>query len=98
MGCSTFPIMYSVFIVCTKDVQSMKLIKYIEVKSEITAFSQKTHNSTFTFIIQSNLLACPTFVTSVHDLFVPCASSVFEATMQDMFNLFLFVSHCPLNT
>lgn len=76
----------------------MTLIKYIELKSEITAFSQKAHNGTFTFIIQSNPLACPTFVTSVYDLFMPCASSVFEATMQDMFNLFLFLSRCLLNT
>jgi len=37
----------------------MKLIKYIEGKLEIMAVLQRTHNSTFTIMIQSHCLASP---------------------------------------
>jgi len=37
----------------------MKLIKYIEGRSEIMAVSRKSHNNTFTLMIQSNHLASP---------------------------------------
>ena len=75
----------------------MKLIKYIEGKSEIIAVSRKTHNNTITAMIQSIRLASPHVYYLFHDFYVPCARNVSEATMQGMFNLFMLVSQCPLD-